>query len=91
MNDEQERREPRRVGQVWVRRESDEAAIWDPDTQTLHRLNPSALAIWELCDGDTTEEEIVGAVVEVTDASLSQATEDVRSTLATLRAAGLVE
>jgi hypothetical protein len=29
-------------------------------------LNGSALAIWELCDGITTVDEMVGAVVELT-------------------------
>lgn len=82
---------PSRVGQVWVRQEGDEAAIYDPANGSLHRLNPSALAIWELCDGRTTLEELVAALVEITDADTEAATNDVLKALDDLRRSGLVE
>jgi PqqD family protein of HPr-rel-A system len=81
---------PLRQGQAWVRRGSDDTAVFNPDTGTLHMLNPSALAIWELCDGETTIGEIVQAVIEVTDASRERATTDVVATLEHLRDADLV-
>jgi PqqD family protein of HPr-rel-A system len=81
---------PLRQGQAWVRRESDDAAVYNPDTGVLHLLNPSALAIWELCDGHTTVTEMIEAVAEVTDATEEVATTDVVATLEYLQEAGLV-
>lgn len=81
---------PRRVGEAWVRREGSEAAVYNPATETLHRLNPSALAIWELCDGSTTIKEIVDAASEVTLATEDQIRRDVATTLKALMRSGLV-
>lgn len=33
----------------------------DPDGRKLHQLNATALALWELCDGETTVAEMVAA------------------------------
>ena len=82
---------PKRVGEVWVRRESDEAAIFDPATGALHRLNPSALAIWELCDGKTTIDEMAEAVAELASLPIRSALEDVGDTVAQLEVLSLVE
>lgn len=82
---------PRRSGQVWVRREGDEAAIYDPANGSLHRLNTSALAIWELCDGQMTLDELVAALVEVTGTDENSVTTDVLRTLDDLKRSGLVE
>jgi len=68
---------PLRHGQAWVRRGSDDAAVYNPDTGTLHVLNPSALAIWELCDGATTGREMVEAVAELTALDIAAAAADV--------------
>ena len=81
---------PHMTGQAWVRRGSEDTAVYNPETAVLHRLNPSALAIWELCDGDTTVTEIIEAVFEVTDATSERATTDVVATLGDLRRAGLL-
>ena len=82
---------PRRIGEVWVRRESDEAAIFDPATGALHRLNPSALAIWELCDGGTSPREMAEAITELTDAGAQVAFGSVMETLRAMEAIGLIE
>ncbi len=82
---------PRRVGQVWVRREDDEAAIYDPMSGSLHRLNPSALAIWELCDGRTSIAEMGTALAEVTNMPEQQATADIARTVNELQDLGLLE
>jgi hypothetical protein len=81
---------PRRKGDLWVRREGDQTAVYDPETTRLHMLNPSALAIWEACDGETTIEEIIEAVIELTDLNRPQAAKDVTSALEGLKAAKLV-
>ena len=56
---------PTRNGQAWVRRGSDDTAVFNPETEKLHLLNASALAIWELCDGSTTGVEMAEAVAEL--------------------------
>jgi PqqD family protein of HPr-rel-A system len=81
---------PLRQGQAWMRRGSDDTAVYNPDTGTLHLLNPSAMAIWELCDGETTVEEMAVAVAELTGASTDAAESDVSAALAQLQNAGLV-
>ena len=81
---------PRRVGEVWVRREGDQTAIFDPANGRLTQLNPSALAIWELCDGETREDEIVDALVELTGGPRQSLTDDIRVALAQLRGLGLI-
>lgn len=68
----------------------DEARITDPTTGKTHILNPSAFAIWELCDGVTEIEAMVEAVVEVTGLPSEEADRQVRSTLDTLIRKGLV-
>jgi len=81
---------PLRHGQAWVRRGSDDTAVFNPDTGTLHLLNPSALAIWELCDGETTVHEMVVAVAELAGVGLDAAESDVSAALTQLENAGLV-
>ena len=81
---------PVRRGDVWVRREGSETAVFDPDTGQLHMLNASALAIWEACDGETTPDEIISALIELTELAVEQATAHVTKTVEDLRKAGLV-
>jgi len=81
---------PRRRGDVWVRREGNETAVFDPDSGQLHMLNASALAIWEACDAETTLEEIVDALIELTHLNRLQATVDISVALESLKAAKLV-
>lgn len=76
-----ETQRPLRRGQVWTHREGPETAVYNPGTGALHLLNASALAIWELCDGETAAFEMADAVAELTQADPDQARGDVRSTL----------
>ncbi|HEX6299953.1 MAG TPA: PqqD family protein, partial [Acidimicrobiia bacterium] len=57
---------PRKLGEAWVRREGDQVAVFDPMSGRLLRLNDSAMALWELCDGSTTAAEMAGALSELT-------------------------
>lgn len=81
---------PTRHGEAWVRRDAEETAVYNPDTGALHLLNPSALAIWELCDGSTTGEEMAGAVAELTELDLDRARVEVGVALDELSRQGLV-
>jgi len=81
---------PEKVGEVWVRREGDQTAIYDPKTGLLYALNASALALWELCDGGTTAPEMAEALSELTGVATESTLEDVVSTLEPLLDQGLV-
>ena len=77
-------------GQAWVRRGSDDAAVFNPDTGTLHLLNASALAIWELCNGSTTCREMAEAIAEFTNLDIAAASADVALGLEELAERGLI-
>lgn len=81
---------PRRIGEVWTRTEGDQTAVFDPATGRLSRLNPSALAIWELCDGETDRDEIVDALVELTGRTPIEVADEVDATLLKLGDLGLI-
>ena len=70
--------------------ENGQWSIYNPETETLHLLNDSARAIWELCDGDTTPEEMARAVSELTGVEYKDASKDVETTLIKLASLGLV-
>ncbi len=59
-----------------------------PDTTVA--LNPTALALWELCDGRTQVGEMVGAVVELFGVPDEQARSDVEAALSEMRRLGVV-
>lgn len=82
---------PRKRGQAWVQRDGDQTAVFDPDTGMLHMLNPSALAIWEMCDGETSPTEMAEAIDEVTGLGTAATAVDVQNALTSLRDAGLVD
>lgn len=82
---------PMRHGQVWVQRDSDRTAVFNPDTGLLHLLNSSAFAIWELCDGETSPAEMVEAIDEITGLGTDTASADVERTLRSLEDAGLID
>jgi hypothetical protein len=65
--------------------------VYEPQTDSLHVLNESARAIWELCDGKTAPEEMAAAITQVTGLSLEEASSDVAATLQTLHDLGLVD
>ncbi len=81
---------PMRHGQVWVQRDSDRTAVFNPDSGLLHLLNSSALAIWELCDGETSPAEMAEAIDVITGLGADTTTADVERTLRSLEDAGLI-
>lgn len=52
---------PRHRPGVTLQVGSDGAQLVDPDGRKLHQLNGTALALWEVCDGETTVAEMVTA------------------------------
>lgn len=55
---------PRTRDDVVFRRLADDFAILDPAEQQVHVLNPTAAAVWVLCDGSRDMDAIAVAVAE---------------------------
>ena len=75
---------PRKLGEAWVRREGDQIAVFDPISGRLFRLNDSAMALWELCDGSTTAAEMAEALSELTGLTTDETLREVTATLEVL-------
>ncbi|MFK7956154.1 MAG: PqqD family protein [Lysobacterales bacterium] len=56
--------------------------VLDGDNGQVHKLNPTAAMILELCDGALSAEEIAAEVASACDVDVSLITDDVRATLA---------
>jgi pyrroloquinoline quinone biosynthesis protein D len=84
------RERPARREGVWVRRSGEENALLDPTSSSVHLLNETALAIWELCDGQTDPEEMIVAIVELSGLNRAAVAEDVERILSEFGDAGLV-
>lgn len=79
----------RRPG-VWLRQAGEENAVYDPLTESLHLLNETALAIWELCDGQTEPREMVKAICDLFGTSPEDVTQDVHQILLEFEKAGII-
>ena len=55
-----------------------------------YRLNPTAMAVWELCDGTTRIDEMVDAICELATLPRSVVDSDVHQLLHELSALGLL-
>lgn len=53
----------RKPGFIW-RKVEKEIVLFNPDTNETFLLNPTAAAIWEICDGVCTIENIVDSIIE---------------------------
>jgi hypothetical protein len=78
-------RRPRRTTTL-VERRSASGAVVAPGV----RLNPTALALWELCDGETGVDEMVDAVAELFSLPSQQARSDVEAALGDMVALGVI-
>jgi len=72
---------PIRKPQVWLRQADNENVVYDPETSAVHILNATATAIWVLCDGETTADEMVEAVCELSGLPREVVVEDLRRIL----------
>ena len=68
---------PERKPDLWLRKTERENVVYDPATSAVHILNPTALAIWEQCDGNTTPEEMVDAICSLSGLPRDVVEEDV--------------
>ncbi len=89
MNVVQHGRPLRREG-VTLRRSGDEIILYDPAEDRVHFVNETAAAIWELCDGETEEDEMIVAICQLTGMLPDIVREDVDRLLAEFTVAGLI-
>ena len=83
-------RMPKRAGTLLDEVEPGHWAIEDTDSGLVHKMNESAKAIWDLCDGATTVNEMAAAISDVTGITLEKAKGDVEMTVARLAELSLV-
>jgi len=81
---------PRRTDGVVTSEVLDELVAYVPATSQAVSLNASARAVWELCDGTRTLEDICDELSEVVAMSPADLRSDVQSALDRLRELGLV-
>lgn len=81
---------PRQLGPCRVRQEAAGTVVQRLDESAEAILNPTAFALWELCDGTTSVAEMVEAVCQLFDINPGKAATDVADGLRQLRHAGLV-
>ncbi len=82
---------PKRREDLILRETGDEVAIYDPSSATLVQLNASALAIWQACDGRTSQEEIADALAVLTGLDAGALLSEVETTISTFVEQGLLE
>jgi hypothetical protein len=80
---------PQRRHDVELRDRDDESVLVTP-SGTTYALNATARAIWELCDGTTTIDELADAISAVFAIDRAAAIDDVTTTIDHLRTADLV-
>ena len=66
------------------------SAVFDERTTKVHRLNPTASAVWVACDGRSSLHNIVAVLAEVFDLGPSVAAHRVDEALEVFWAAGLL-
>ena len=79
----------RRAGCVAVELD-DNVALYDDVGQLLILLNPSAAAVWDLCDGETTVDDMVQALTSLHPDQAAEIGGDVQLTVDKLGELGLV-
>ena len=67
-----------------------EAMLYDQASGRTHRMNETALLVWQACDGRSTTREVAQGITEKYDTSLETALEDVEQSIAVFAEAGLV-
>lgn len=83
--------QPRRRDDVDVIQHGDRTLLLLRGQDVAHVLNPTARALWDLCDGETRPDEMAAAVCEVFDVDPHAARRDVATALSRLAEAELLE
>ncbi len=70
-----------RRSDILFRRLDDEAILYDPETTTVHVLNPTSELIWSCCDGHHNADEIASEILKRYQAGKGQVAHDVEEAL----------
>jgi hypothetical protein len=82
---------PRQSPGVAMRHVKGRTVLQNAGGEELCELNATARALWELCDGETSPEEMVEAICAIHDAPRETIEDDVRRTLGAFTDAGALE
>jgi hypothetical protein len=82
---------PRHRGTLATEEIEEDLVLYDPDKDHVHLLNVSASAIFELCDGTRTAQEIAQEIAKLVTPGDHDIGKDVGQTLGELREKGLIE
>lgn len=81
---------PHRVPGVTLDSAGEHTVVRSRDGEQSYALNDTAAALWEICDGQTTREEMVAAVCALFDADPAGLAADVDQALLTMNSLGLL-
>ncbi len=81
---------PTRRDDVLLVDDGSDCVVAVPDQSSTLLLNPTARAIWELCDGRTRPDEMIVAICDLFDVGRGTAQRDVTAALAAMTHVGLV-
>jgi hypothetical protein len=82
---------PKRRSDLLIRIVDDEAVILDRDAENVHRLNITATAIWNQCDGQASSQAIAERIAADFGRTVDEILPDVVVVLERFRALGLLE
>lgn len=68
-----------------------EAVIYDERSEELHHLNTPATVVFEMCDAETTVEQMAAEIAEAFGMDATDVEPDVRTAVDSLAEAGLLE
>jgi hypothetical protein len=81
---------PQRNREVWLRQAGSENVAYDPARETVHVMNATAVAIWVLCDGETSPDEMIDAICRLSGLPYEVVEEDVSRILGEFDDAGII-
>ena len=82
---------PRPRSEILEYEVDEDLTLYDPTSDAAHILNPTAAAIWWLCDGQRSKSDISTRLAGLYGMEESQVHQGVEETLAGFRQAGVLE
>ena len=82
---------PGHAGHLMENQVEDELTLYDPQSEVVHILNPTAAAVWQLADGAQEVGDIAAKLAELYGLEVDVAEEDVQEILEQFREAGLLQ
>lgn len=81
---------PKRLPGLRVKEVEEEILIFKPETGEAFLLNPTASAIFELCDGERTVSSIISTILSLVEADPEKVQADVMKALEEMEQKGLI-